>query len=91
MMRTVIIIMLCCSLVVACSKSDKLKQTVLTKQNLVEVQKQVNAGKDFTKEEKQSYMLGQIKISITGGQVVGRTVGEVIEAGKKSIPRQLKK
>jgi hypothetical protein len=82
MIRKFIIILLFCSLLGACDNPEKLKQTVLTKENLVAVQKDVNAGKGFTNDERQWYMLGQIQIGSTGGQVVGKTVAEVIAAGK---------
>ena len=72
----------------SCSNGSELKQTVLTKDNLVTVQKQVNSGKGLSKEEQEWYMLGQIKISSTGGQVVGKTVGEVIAAGKAGAPKK---
>jgi hypothetical protein len=82
MMRKVIIVLLCVMLFAACNNPEKLKQTVLTKANLVAMQKNVNAGKGLTQEERQWYTLGQIMIASTGGQVVGKTVGEVIAAGK---------
>ena len=72
----------------SCSNGSELKQTTLTKNNLVTVQKQVNSGKGLTKEEQEWYMLGQIQIGSTGGQVVGKTVGEVIAAGKAVVPRK---
>lgn len=66
----------------ACNNGAELKQTTLTKANLVTVQKKINSGKGITKDEAQWYMLGQVNISSTGGQVVGKTVAQVIEAGK---------
>jgi hypothetical protein len=74
--------LLLAGLLTACGNTDELKKTKLTQKNLVEVQKKINNSK-LTTEEKQSYMLGQIKIMTTGGQVVGKTVGEVMAAGKK--------
>lgn len=71
----------------ACSNGAELKQTTLTRENLVAVQKKINSGKGISKEEAQSYMLGQIKISTTGGQVVGKTVGEVIAAGTSAATK----
>lgn len=73
----------------ACSNGADLKQTTLTKDNLVAVQKKINSGKGITKEEAQWYLLGQIQISSSGGQVVGKSVAEVIAAGKAaSAPKQ---
>ena len=82
MMRTIIIALMCCALLAACSSSEKMKQTVLTNQNLVEVQKKITKGKVLTKKEQQWYILGQIKISTSGQKVIGKTVGQVIDAGK---------
>jgi hypothetical protein len=73
----------------ACSNGAELKQTTLTKENLVTVQKRVNSGKGVSTEEAQWYLLGQIQITSSGGQVVGKTVTEVIAAGKTvPVPKQ---
>jgi hypothetical protein len=82
MMRTIIIAMMCCALLAACGSGHKMKQTVLTRDNLVEVQKKITEGKVLNKKEQQWYILGQIKISSSGQQVIGRTVGQVIDAGR---------
>ena len=82
MMRTVIIVIMCCALLAACGSGEKMKQTVLTNENLVAVQKKVTEGKVLTKQEQQWYILGQIKISTSGQKVIGKTVGQVIDAGR---------
>jgi hypothetical protein len=82
MTRKVIIALVCCALLAACGSGHKLKQTVLTNQNLVEVQKKITEGKVLNKKEQQWYILGQIKISTSGQQVIGKTVGQVIDAGR---------
>lgn len=72
----------------SCSKGADLKQTTLTKNNLVSIQKQINSSTVLTTDEQQWYMLGQIQISSKGGQVVGKTVDEVIAAGKSVAPKK---
>ena len=88
-MKQILITMIVCALLTACENGEKLKQTVVTKENLVTIQKKANSGKLLSADEAQWYLLGQIQISTSRGQVIGKTVEEIIAAGKPaSAPKK---
>lgn len=60
-----------------------IKEQKISKENVVKIQNKVLAGKGLKPEEVQYFLLGASAMVKEKGNVFGKTVGEVIEEGKK--------
>jgi hypothetical protein len=70
-------------LLAACSSnSTDYKNTMITKENQLEVIKTVNTAKKVTKADAESFLKGTSQLNALSGSIIGYTVNEVILTGE---------